>query len=125
MGFSSFSAVVIDDFAGTSRALALVRGPGGAIVVASLRGANLQDAHRLADLAAREAAARLNAGQCLAEWDAAIVAKEEAEAATGDTLDDMRVLAGIPTNNPLGRYLEARAALRSALGRSAPEGSHA
>jgi|HubBroStandDraft_2_1064218.scaffolds.fasta_scaffold924395_2 hypothetical protein len=111
-----FVSHVIDDYAGTSRSVGLVRGPGGSVAVAQGGGATIADAHREAERTAREAAAKLCAGLCRSEWDLAIDAKEEAEAATGDTLEDLKALAGIPTKNPLGRYFKARAELRVALG---------
>lgn len=116
-----FTAYVVQAPGGTANhAIGLVRGPGGSVAVILAAAATLPEAIQLAQAAADGAASALNAGKCRAEWDAAIQEKDEAEvaSATLNDLADLQALAGIPTNNALGRYLKARAALRVALGLS-------
>ncbi len=101
-----------------NHAIGVVRGPGGSVAIIQVADPALARATQTALDAANKAAAALNAGQYAAEWDAAIRAKEEAEVASAGARDarDLQALAGIPTNNALGNYLQVRSALRVALG---------
>jgi hypothetical protein len=105
----NFAGVVVDTGM-VNRWVALIRGPGGGIAVGQAKGQAA--AQKLADDAARE----LNSGLCQHEWDTAIEAMEYAEVVQTSVFGKMKANSGIPSDNPYGRYLKARAALRRALG---------